>query len=196
MSRQEPNPFEVLGILPTIRLTPANVQRAYSIALSRVRQYANPVHINGQVKQYRMPYSEVELAVGLDFFSSPDYIDEANAARFHPTAIDSILTNMSGLTVLNYYSSWNPAASRPEQVIKPIPGWLSHAIHAFHRWQPASDYQKPRHRRDVKRTSRVSNRVRESIPSSGRLPLSRFSGGGTTHDPIILDSIVDEARLA
>ncbi|KAF4624784.1 hypothetical protein G7Y89_g13389 [Cudoniella acicularis] len=45
MSCQEPNLFDVLGILPTIQPTPADVQRAYFIALSRVRQYANPAHI-------------------------------------------------------------------------------------------------------------------------------------------------------
>jgi len=67
MSRQEPNPFDVLGILPTISLTPADVQRAYLIALSRVRQYANLVRVSGQVKQYRMPYSEAELAAARDF---------------------------------------------------------------------------------------------------------------------------------
>jgi hypothetical protein len=38
MSRQEPNPFDVLGILPTISLTPADVRRAYTTALSHVRR--------------------------------------------------------------------------------------------------------------------------------------------------------------
>jgi hypothetical protein len=122
MSRQEPNPFDVLGILPTISLTPADVQRAYLIALSLVRQYANLVHVSGQVKQYRMPYSEAELTIARDFFLSPIYIDEDNPARFNPTVIDSILTNMSGSSVLKYNSSWNPEAPYLEQVILPIPG--------------------------------------------------------------------------
>jgi hypothetical protein len=43
-----------------------------------------------------MPYSEAELAGARDFFLSSVYIDEDNPARFNPTAIDSILTNMSG----------------------------------------------------------------------------------------------------
>jgi len=94
MSRQEPNPFDILGILPTISLTPADVQRAYFIALSLVRQYANPVRNSRRVKKYRMPYSEAELAAARDFFLSPIYINEDNPARFNTTAIDSILTNM------------------------------------------------------------------------------------------------------
>lgn len=57
----EPHPFDVLGILPTISLTPADVRRAYTIALSRVRQCANPVYVSGQVRQYRTPYSEADL---------------------------------------------------------------------------------------------------------------------------------------
>jgi hypothetical protein len=136
MSRQEPNPFDVLGILPTISLTPADVQRAYLIALSRVLQYANPIHYSGRVKQYRMPYLEAELIAARDFFLSPIYIDEDNPARFHPTAIDSILTNMSGPSVLKYNSSWNPGAPYLEQVILPIRGWPLHSIYAFHRWHP------------------------------------------------------------
>ena len=67
MSRSEPNPFDVLGILP-IRLTPTDVQTAYTITLSRVRQYVNPPYIDEQGKQYCMPYSEAELAAAQDFF--------------------------------------------------------------------------------------------------------------------------------
>ena len=103
MSRREHNPFDVLGIPPTISLTPADVQRAYLIALSRVRQYANLVHVSGQVKQYRMPYLEAQLAAARDFFLSPIYIDEDNPARFNPITIDSILTNMSGSNRYNAY---------------------------------------------------------------------------------------------
>jgi pyruvate-formate lyase len=40
---------------------PADVQRAYLVALSRVRQRANPISVSGRVKQYLMPYSEEEL---------------------------------------------------------------------------------------------------------------------------------------
>jgi len=181
MSRQEPNPFDVLGILPTISLTPADVQRAYLIALSRVRQYANLVHVSGQVKQYRMPYSEAELAAARDFFLSPIYIDEDNPARFNPTVIDSILTNMSGSSVLKYNSSWNPGAPYLEQVILPIPGWPLHSSYAFHRWHP------PRHRQDSKRTPRISNGTHRSMPFSSRHPVSRLGGRGTAHDPIIID---------
>lgn len=47
------------------------------------------------------------------------YVDEVNPAHFHPTAIDTILTNMSRLSVLNYHSSWNPAAPYLEQVMHP-----------------------------------------------------------------------------
>jgi hypothetical protein len=122
LSRQEPNPFDVLGILPTILLTPAVVRRAYSTALSRVRQCTNPVYVSGQVRQYRTPYSEADLAAARDFLLSAICIDGVNPAHFHLAAIDTILTNMSGLLVLNYHSSWNPAASYLEQVMHPIPG--------------------------------------------------------------------------
>ena len=97
------------------------------------------VYVSGQVRQYRTPYSEADLAAAGDFFLSRIYVDEVNPAHFHPTAIDTILTNTSRLSVLNYHSSWNPAVSYLEQLMHPIPGWPLHSIHAFHRWHPPKD---------------------------------------------------------
>jgi hypothetical protein len=130
---------------------------------------------------YRMPYSEAELAVARDFFLSSVYIDEDNPARFNPTAIDSILTNMSGLSVLKYNSSWNPKAPYLEQVILPIPGWPLHSSYAFHRRHP------PPHRQDSKRKPRIGNGAHRNMPLSSRHPVSRLGGRGTAHDPIIID---------
>ena len=142
MPRWEPNPFDVLGILPTIRLTPADVQRAYATALSWVRQCANPPYIDEQGKQYFMPYSEAELVAARDFFLNPANFDATDPTRFYPDVINSLLTNISGQTVLHYYSSWNPSACHPNQVALPIPGWPVHSICAFHRWSPPPASQK------------------------------------------------------
>jgi hypothetical protein len=131
-----------------------------------------------------MPYSEAELAAARDFFLSPANFDENNPTRFHPGVIDSLLTNMSGQTVLHYHSRWNPSASHPKQVTLPIPSWPLHSIYAFHRWSPPLARQKSR-------LYTVTNAPRRKIPSSS-LPRCRFSGRGTAHDPITLDPVINE----
>ena len=136
MPHREPNPFDVLGILPTIRLTPTEVQRAFAVALSRVRQYTNPLYVDEHGKHYCMPYSEAELVAARDFFLNPTNYDATDPTCFYPAVVDSLLAGMSGQTVLRYYSRWNPSACDPKLVTLPIPGWPVHSICAFHRWFP------------------------------------------------------------
>jgi hypothetical protein len=90
----------------------------------------------------------------------------------------------SGPSVLNYHSSWRPAASHLQQVSIPIPGWPLHSSHAFHRWHPPGEHQKLRPQRDAKRTSRTSNSIHGPLSYP---PLFGFSGCGTARDSIILD---------
>jgi hypothetical protein len=133
-----------------------------------------------------MPYSEAELPAARDFFLSPANFDETDPTCFYPGVIDSLLTNMSGQTVLHYHSRWNPSAYHPKQVTLPIPGWPLHSIYAFHHLSPLPARQNFGHRR----LHIAMNDLQIPLPS---LPQCRFSGRGTARDPITLDPVINEA---
>jgi hypothetical protein len=136
-------------------------------------------------------YWEAELAAARDFFLSPANFDETDPTRFYPAVIESLLRNMSGQTVLHYYSSWNHSACHPKQVTLPIPSWPAHSICCLPSLVPPPARQKSCHRR----LHTVTNVPRRNIPSSS-LSRCRFSGRGTAHDPITLDPVINEAGSA